>query len=126
MLHRHNRVVEYHPGPRKTHNLPYSVPHLRFVAVNFAVVAESLVIHKRALVATITGVFSQSLALRAETGFSAVTFFAVKANHQSDDSFFFFTLFFDSLFHRLRPPSWLYFKNVLSFFIDASPQIPIV
>ena len=104
MLHRHNRVVEYHPGPRKTHNLPYSVPHLRFVAVNFAVGTESLVIHKRALVATITGVFSQSRALRAETGFGAMTFFTVKANHQSDDSFFFFTLFFDSLFHWLRPP----------------------
>jgi hypothetical protein len=103
VLHRHNRVVEYHPGPRKTHNLPYSVPHLRFVAVNFAVGTESLIIHKWALVATITGIFSQSLALRAETGFSAMTFFTVKANHQSDDSFFFFTLFFDSLFHRLRP-----------------------
>ena len=101
--------MEYHPGPRKTHNLLYSVPHLRFVAVNFAVVAESLVIHKRALVATITGVFSQSRALRAETGFGAMTFFTVKANHQSDDSFFFFTLFFDSLFHRLRP-CWRYFN----------------
>lgn len=116
MLHRHNRVVEYHPGPRKTHNLPYSVPHLRFVAVNFAVVAESLVIHKRALVATITGVFSQSRALRAETGFGAMTFFTVKANHQSDDSFFFFTLFFDSLFHWLRPQ--------LALFQSFKKQIP--
>ena len=101
--------MEYHPGPRKTHNLPYSVPHLRFVAVNFAVVAESLVIHKRALVATITGVFSQSRALRAETGFGAMTFFTVKANHQSDDSFFFFTLF-SILFFTGFAPSWLYFN----------------
>ena len=109
--------MEYHPGPRKTHNLPYSVPNLRFVAVNFAVVAESLVIHKRALIATITGVFSQSRALRAETGFGAMTFFTVKANHQSDDSFFFFTLFFDFLFHWLRPQ--------LALFQSFKKQIPI-
>jgi len=73
--------MEYHPGPGKTHDLPYSIPHLRFVAVNFAVGTESLVFHKRALVAMLTGVFSQSRALRAETGFGAMTFFTVKANH---------------------------------------------
>ena len=115
--------MEYHPGPRKTHNLPYSVPHLRFVAVNFAVVAESLVIHKRALVATITGVFSQSRALRAEAGFGAMTFFTVKANHQSDDSFFFFTLFFDSLFHWLRPQLAL-FQKCIEFLHRCIPSNP--
>ena len=73
--------MKYHPWPGKTHNLSYFVPHFWLVTMNSAVGTKSLVFHKRALVAMLTGVFSQSRALRAETGFGAMTFFTVKANH---------------------------------------------
>ena len=71
--------------------------------MNFAVGAESLVFHKRTPITALTGIFCQSHTLRAETCFRAVLLFTVKANHQGDDLFFFFTLFINALFHRLRP-----------------------
>ena len=94
--------MEDHPGPGKTHNLSYPVPHLQLVTMNAAVGAERLVFHKRTPVAALTGVFGQSRALRTETRSGAMSFFAVEANHQGDDSFFLFTLFFNALFHRFR------------------------
>jgi len=92
--------MKYHPGPGKTHNLLYPVPHLRLVAMTAAVGAERLFFHKWTPVAALTGVFGQSRALRTEPRFGTMAFFAVDANHQGDDSFFLFTLFFNALFHR--------------------------
>ena len=92
--------MEYHPGPGKTHNLSYPVLHLWLVAMTAAVGAERVFFHKWTPVAALTGVFGQSRTLRTETRFGAMVFFAVDANHQGDDSFFLFTLFFNALFHR--------------------------
>ena len=70
--------------------------------MNSAVGTESLVFHKRAFVAALTGVFCQGRTLRTKTFFRTVTFFTVKANHQGDNSFFLFTLLFNALLHRFR------------------------
>ena len=91
--------MKYHPWPGKTHNLSYFVPHLWLVTMNSAIGTKSLVFHKRTHITTLESVFCQSHTLRTETGFRAVPFFTVKANHQGDDSFFLFTLFINALFH---------------------------
>ena len=95
--------MEYHPGTGKTHDLPYSVPHLRFVAVNSATGTEGLVFHKWALVTSLAGIFCQGRTLRTETGFRAMPFFTVKTNHQSDDCFFIFTFLINVFCHQFQP-----------------------
>lgn len=59
MLYSHNGMVEHHSRTGVTHDSAYSFPHGGFVAVDFAIVAESLIFHKGAAGTPPSSIFQQ-------------------------------------------------------------------
>ena len=83
----HDGVVKDHPRTGEAHNKSDFFSHVRLVAMNFAARAESLCLHKLALVDALFCVGIQCGAFGAKR-FATVLFSAVKSDHQVDGFLF--------------------------------------
>ena len=66
MGHRQNRMIEKHPGAGKAHDFLDFFPHLRAIAVYFAVGAEGFALHKWAVVRPVYSIGQNFPAVRAQ------------------------------------------------------------
>ena len=86
------RVTENNSWSRKTHNILYSLPHLRLIAMYFAIRAERFLIPPRAFAPAKFHIFQKLVALRTKSVFALMFLSAIQPYHQFYD-FQFFTLF---------------------------------
>ena len=95
-------VIKQHPRSGKPHHLPDFLTHFRFIAVDLTVAAESLLFHKRTLLASQSGVVKKLLAFRTQLPLLPVRFLmflsAVQADHFTHHVLFFSPSLFD-IFH---------------------------
>ena len=98
-------VIKQHPRSGKPHHLPDFLTHFRFIAVDLTVAAESLLFHKRTLLASQSGVVKKLLAFRTQLPLLPVRFLmflsAVQADHFTHHVLFFSPSLFD-IFHFFR------------------------
>ena len=98
-----DRMIKNHSGAGILHNFFDFFPHLRFIAMDLAVGAESLAFFERAFVASLPGVFPQPGAGRTKAVISRVMAAAVDSNHLSDNLLFPFYLAFYIFFQHIAP-----------------------
>ena len=98
-------VIKQHPRSGKPHHLPDLLAHFRFVAMDSAVAAESLILHKRAFLAAQSGIVKEHLTVRTQLPLLPVRFLmflsAVQADHFTHHVLFFSPFLFD-IFHFFR------------------------
>ena len=100
-----DRVIEQHPRSGKPHHLPDLLAHFRFVAVDPAVTAERLILHKRTFFTALSGIIKKFLTVRTQLPLLPVRFFmllsTVQADHFTHHVLFFSPFLFD-IFHCFR------------------------
>lgn len=98
-------VIKQHPRSGKPHHLPDLLAHFRFVAMDSAVAAESLILHKRAFLAAQSGIVKEHLTVRTQlillSGSSFMILSAIQTDHFTRHVLFFSPLFID-IFHLFR------------------------
>lgn len=101
----HHRMMKDHPRAGIAHHLTDLFSHLRLITMNLTVAAKSLVLHKRAFIATQPCVVTEFFAFRTKfSTLCSVILSAIKGDHFTDSLFLTFTLFL-RLIHEIRPPS---------------------
>lgn len=98
-----DRMIKNHSGAGILHNSFDFFPHLRLIAMDFAVGTESFGFFERAFVTSLPGVFPQPGAGRAKAVISRVMTAAVNSYHLSDNLLFPFHLAFYIFFQHMAP-----------------------